>query len=145
MVPMPFILVNIVLDRLSVILFCITSAALLSRYPRANRYLPPQLRRKRTLAFIAQAFVVAVLSIVVVRGSARLTSGSIDSSTIVDLFFYIGLINSMVLTCQFLDARYFLNTPKVQRRLLIGMVSVVVVSLSAVVVLTAVFGLFTIR
>ena len=145
MVAMPYILVNIVLGRLSLILFCITSAALLSQYPRANRYLPPQLRKQRTLAFVAQALVLAVLSIVVVRGWARLSNGSIYSSYIVDVFFYIGLINSVALTYQFLDARYFLNTPKVQRRLLIGMVSVVVVSLSAIVVLTAVVGLFTIR
>jgi len=77
MVPMPYILVNIVLGRLSLILFCLTSAALLSQYPRANRYLPPQLRKERTLAFVAQALVLAVLSIVVVRGWARLRNGFI--------------------------------------------------------------------
>lgn len=145
MVAMPYILVNIVLGILSLILFCITSAALLSQYPRANRYLPPQLRKKRALAFVAQALVLAVLSIVVVRGWAGLRNGFIYSSHIFDVFFYIGLINSVVLTCQFLDARYFLNTPKVQRLLLIGMVSVAMISLSAIVVLTAVVGLFIIR
>ena len=145
MVAMPYILVNIVLGILSLILFCITSAALLSQYPRANRYLPPQLRKKRTLAFVAQALVLAVLSIVVVRGWTGLRNGFIYSSHIFDVFFYIGLINSVVLTCQFLDARFFLNTPTVQRWLLIGMVSVAMISLSAIVVLTAVVGLFIIR
>jgi len=135
MVPMPYILVNIVLDRLSLILFCITSAALLCQYPRANLYLPAPLRNRKTLAFVAQALVLAALSMVVVRGRARL----------VDLFFYIGLVNSVVLTYQFLDARMFLNTPRIQRRLLIGMMSVVTISISAIVVLTAVVGLFTIR
>jgi hypothetical protein len=145
MVAVPYILVNIVLGRLSLILFCITSAALISQSPRTNRYLPPQLRKERTLAFVAQVLVLAVLSVVVVRGWARLRNGFIYSSHIFDVFFYSGLINSVVLTCQFLDARHFLNTPKMQRRLLIGTVSVVMISLSAIVVIAAVVGLFVIR
>jgi len=71
MVAMPYILVNLVLEIFSFILFCTTSAALLSKYSLTNRYLPAQLRNHRTLAFIAQGMVVSVLSIVVVLVKAR--------------------------------------------------------------------------
>lgn len=145
MVAMPYILVNIVLGRLSLILFCITSAALLAQYPPANRYLPAQLRTPRPIAFVAQAAVLAVLAIVVVFGLARLRGGFVYSSYLFDLFWLIGVVNAVVLTYQFLDGRYFLSAPKVQRRLMIGLLSVVLISAFVVVVATAVVGLFTIR
>jgi len=145
MIPMPYILVNIVLGTLSLICFCITSAALLSRYPLANRYLPAQLRRQRTRAFVTQGLVLAVLSIAVLRGMARLRNGYLLSLYLYDLFLYIGLINSVVLAYQFLDKRYFLNRPRVRRRLLIAMFSVVIISAAVIVVATTVVGLFIIR
>ena len=40
MVAMPFILVNLVLEIFSLSVFCMTSAALLSKYSVTNRYLP---------------------------------------------------------------------------------------------------------
>ena len=145
MVAMPYILVNIVFGRLSLILFWITSAALLSQYRQTNRYLPAPLRTPRAVAFVAHALVLAVLSLVVMSAWVRLGRGFLYSSSIFDLLFSIGLINAAVLTYQFLDARYFLNTPKVRRRLLIGTVSVVTISVLAIVVVTAVVGLFIIR
>jgi len=71
MIAMPYIVVNMVLGILSLIFFCITSAALLSRYPLANFYLPAQLRNQKILAFVAQGLVLSVLSIVVVLVRAR--------------------------------------------------------------------------
>ena len=145
MVAMPYILVNIVLGKLSLIFFCITSAALLSKYPLANLYLPARLRNRKILAFVAHGLVLLVLSIVVVLVMARLRKTFIYSVFIFELFFYIGFVNSVVLAYQFLDKRYFLNTPKVQRRLLIAIFSVVMTAVPVIVVIIAVYGLFIIR
>lgn len=146
MVAMPYILVDMVLNILSLIFFCITSAALLSRYTSANRYLPAQLRNQKTLAFVAQGLVLSVLSIAVVLVSARVRNVSyILSPFIFELFFCLGVINSVVLSYQFLDRRYLLNTPKVQRRLLIAIISVVMTSVPVIAVVTAVVGLFIIK
>lgn len=145
MVAMPYILVNMVSDVLSLILFCMTSAALLSKYRVTNRYLPAQLRNHKILAFVAQGLVLLVLSIVVVHVTARGRTAFIIARFIFELFFYIGFANSVVLTYQFLDGRYFLNTPKVQRRLSIGTCAVVITSAAFIAVAIAVVGLFTIR
>ena len=61
MVAMPYILVNLVLEIFSFILFCTTGAALLSKYSLTNRYLPARWRNRRTLAFVAQGLVCAVV------------------------------------------------------------------------------------
>jgi hypothetical protein len=145
MVAMPYILVNMVSDVLSLILFCATSAALLSKYPWTNRYLPAQLRNHRILAFAAQGLVLSVLSIGVVfaMGSGRTTF--LFARFIFGLFFYVGFANSVVLTYQFLDGRYFLKTPKIQRRLLIATCAVVMTSAAAIAVAIALVGLLTIR
>ena len=145
MVAMPYILVDIVLGILSVIFFSITTAAILFRYPSANRYLPPQLRNHQTLVFIAQWFVLSVFSIAVVLLYARVRNGYLFSPFIFDLFFCLGLINSVVLSYRFLDGRYFQNVPKAQRRLLLAIVSVLMTSIPAFAVLTAVVALFIIK
>jgi hypothetical protein len=59
--------------------------------------------------------------------------------------FYVGFINSVVLAYQFMDKRYFLSMPKLQRRLLIAVFSLVMTSVPVVAVITAVVGLFIIR
>jgi hypothetical protein len=145
MIAMPYIVVDMVLDILSLIFFCVTSAALLSRYPLANLYLPARLRNQRTLAFVAQGLVLSALSIVVVLVVARLRNRSIFWPFMGDLFSFLGLINSLVLAYQFLDKRYFLNMPKVQRQLLLAIVSVAMTFVPFIVVVTAVVGLFVIR
>jgi hypothetical protein len=50
-----------------------------------------------------------------------------------------------VLAYLFLDQRYFLNTPKVQRRLLLAIVSVAMTFVPFIVVVTAVVGSFVIK
>jgi hypothetical protein len=142
MIAMPYIVVDMVLDILSLIFFCVTSAALLSRYPLANLYLPARMRHRRTLAFVAQGLVLTVFSMLVV---ARLRNRSILWPFMGDLFSFIGLINSLVLAYLFLDQRYFLNTPKVQRRLLLAIVSVAMTFVPFIVVVTAVVGSFVIK
>ncbi len=142
MIAMPYILVDIVLGELSLLLFCITTAALLSGYSLANAYLPARLRYKRTLAFVAHALAL----IVIVRVMAKLGRvSSLSSPFFSDILCGIGLMNSVVLAYQFVDARYFLNRPKVQRRLLLVIVSLVMTLVPFIVVVTAVFGLFVIK
>ena len=145
MIAMPYILVDIVLSKLSLIFFCITGAALLCRYPWSNLWLPAQLRNRKVLAFVAHGLVLSVLSIVVIHVVARLGHLPTFSPRIYDWFFSIGLIISMVLVYQFLDTRYFQNTPRAPRRLLIGILSLVMTVVPALVVVTAVVGLFVIR
>jgi len=145
MIPMPYILVNMVFAILSLIFFSMTSAALLSKYPSANRLLLASLRNRRVLAFAGQALLVSALSIIAVFVMARLRGGYTFSLFIFDLFFYIGFINSLVLAYQFIDRRFFLNTPKFQRRLLIATLSLLLTSVPVIAVATAVVGLFIIK
>lgn len=145
MVAMPYILVDIVLGIVSLIFFCVTSAALLSRYPSAGFYLPAGLRDRRALAFLAQLVVLSVASIAAVFLFAIGRNTRLWSPFLFDVLFCIGLVNSVVLAFQFMDRRYFLGVPRIRRWLLLGAFSVVVTFVPAVAVLTAVVGLFTIR
>ena len=141
MVAMPYILVNIVLGIVALIFFCMTSAALLSRYPAGNFYLPRQLRSRKAVAFVAQAVAIAALSSI-----ALLASGMrLSSPYLSDALFFIGLVNAVILAYGFMDRRYFLNTPALPRRLLIGTFSVVVAFVPTFAVVIAVVGLFVIR
>lgn len=144
MIAMPYIVVDMVLALLSLIFFCVTSAALLSKYPSANLYLPVRLRR-RPLAFVAHGFVLSVLSIVVVLAWARLRDVHPFSTFIPDLLFLIALVNSIVLAYQLLNRRCFLSMPTVRRQLLIAVLSVVMTTVPALAVIMAVIGLFVIR
>jgi hypothetical protein len=141
MVAMPYILVNIVLGGVALIFFCVTSAALLSRYPAGNFYLPRQLRDRKAIAFVIQALVITALSSV-----ALLASGiRLSSPYLSDALFFIGLVNAVILAYGFMDRRYFLNTPTLPRRLLIGTFSVVAAFVPTFAVVIAVVGLFVIR
>jgi hypothetical protein len=141
MVAMPYILVNIVLGIVALIFFCVTSAALLSRYPAGNSYLPRQLRSRKATAFVAQAVVITALSSI-----ALLASGiRLSSPYLSDALFFIGLANAVILAYGFMDRRYFLNTPTLRRRLLIGAFSVVAAFVPTFAVVIAVVGLFVIR
>ena len=145
MIPMPYILVNMVFALLSLIFFSMTSAALLSKYPSANRWLLASLRNRRILAFAGQALLLSALSILAVFVMARLTGGYTFSLFIFDLFFYIGFANSVVLAYQFMDKRFFLNTAKFQRRLMIAIFSIVMTSVPVIAVAAAVIRLFIIK
>lgn len=145
MVPMPYILVDIVLGIVSLIFFCVSSAALLSRYPAAGFYLPARLRDRRALAFAAQGVMLSVVSILAVLLFAKWRNTRIFSPFLFDVFFCVGLVNSVVLAFQFMQKRYFLSVPKLRRRLLLGTLSIVVTFVPAVAVVVAVVGLFTIR
>src|SRR5262245_10552919 len=127
MIAMPYILVDIVFSRLSPLFFSITGAALLSRYPRTSFWLPARLRNRRMPAFVAHGLVLSVLSMVAIHVVARMANISTISPRISDPFFFAGLINSLVLAYLFMDRRYFLNTPKLQRRLVIAALSLVAV------------------
>jgi len=145
MVAMPFILVNLVLEIFSLIVFCMTSAALLSKYSFTNRYLPARVRDHRTLAFVAQALLLFVLSIVVVLVLARGRNVFIVEQSIFEWFFYVAFANSVVLTYQFLDGRYLRNMPKILRRLLMAIGAVVMTAAAAITVLAGAVKLFMMR
>jgi len=146
MVAMPYILVNLVLEIFSWILFCMTSAALLSKYSFTNRYLPAQLRTRKALAFVAQGLVLAVLSIVVVLVVARGRKPVfIVAQSVFEWFFNIGFVNSVALTYQFLDSRYFRSMPTVPRRLVFAIGAVVMSSAAAIAVFAGALKLFMFR
>jgi hypothetical protein len=143
MVAMPYILVNIVLDRLSIIIFCITSAALLYKHPFAKIYLPAQLKSRHKLSFAVHTLFIAVLSVVTAQILAR--AANKYSLYIFDIYFCIGFINSAVLVYRFLDRRYFLHRPRIQRRLIIGALSVAMISILVIAVDIVVIALFIIK
>ena len=141
MVAMPYILVGIVLGMVSLLFFCVTSAALLSRYPAANLYLPQQLRSRKRIVFVVQAVLLAALAFAVVKaGGMRLTSPYVS-----DVLFCIGLVNAVILAYAFMNRRYFLTMPALPRRLLIATFSVVAAFIPALAVVIAIVGLFVIR
>lgn len=145
MVAMPYILVNIVLDALSLLLFCLTSAALLSRCEFAAAWLPPPLRQRRAAAFVAYALMLALVLIAAARATGGFRSLHMVSVPIYDVFLYIGTVNSVVLIYQTMSKHWFLNTPALQRRLLLTIMSVVMTFVPVIAVVIAVFGLFVIR
>ena len=145
MIAMPYILVGIVLDFLSLILFCVTSAALLARWPRAGFYLPARFRDRRMPAFFAHLAVLAAVSMLVLLVGAKLWHLNLHSPWVADALFCIGLVNAAVLLYLFLERRYLLSKPQLLRQLLFGTVSVAVTSVSAVAVIVAVTVLFVIR
>ena len=145
MVAMPYILVNIVLDALSLLLFCLTSAALLSRFAFAASWLPPPPRQRRAAAFVAYALTLALVLIAAARVMGGFRSRHVLSVPIYDVFLYTGTVNSVVLIYQAMSKRCFLNTPALQRRLLLTIMSVVMTFVPVIAVVIAVFGLFVIR
>jgi hypothetical protein len=145
MVAMPYYLVNIVLDIFSLVLFCMTSVALLFRSLVAS-WLPPRLRRRKTLTLIVtQGLVLSALAMVAMRVVSRLKYVYIFSLPLFEVLFFIGALNCMVLAYQFLDKRCFLSMPKIPRRLLIALCSAVVTGVPLLAVVTAVVGLFIIK
>jgi hypothetical protein len=145
MVAMPYILVNIVLDALSLLFFSLTSAALLSRSAFATSWLPPALRQRRAAAFVAYALMLALVLIAAARVMGGFRSLYVLSVPIYDVFLSIGAVNSMVLIYQAMSKRWLLNTPALQRRLLLTIMSVVMTFVPVIAVVIAVFGLFVIR
>jgi hypothetical protein len=145
MIAMPYILVDIVLSILGLIFFCVTSTALLSTYPLASLYLPAPLRRRKAVVVLAHGLVVSALSITVVLVITRFGRVRIHSPVIADVSFLLGVMNAVVLAYRYTDRRYFLNTPALQRRLLLGAVSLVSSLVPVIAIVTAVVGLFTIR
>ena len=133
MVAMPYILANIVLGVLSWLLFCVTSAALLSKYA--------SLGSRRVRAFLAH-LAALLLTSVAVGHLAELRTSSPDVS---DTLFFVALANAIVLAYQFMDRRYFLAMSRVPRALLLGSFSVLATCAAAFAMVTAVVGLTVIR
>ena len=145
MIAMPYILVGIILDILSLILFCVTSAALLARWPRAGLYLPARFRDRRLVAFLAHFAVLSTLLLSALMVGAKLWYVNLHTLWVSDSLFTIGVLNAAVLLYLFLDKRYLLSRPRLLRWLLLGTASVVLTSICTVAVIIAVTVLFVIR
>ena len=145
MVAMPYILVTIITDILSLLYFCLTSAVLLSKYPVTNRYLPPFLRRRRVVAFVAHSILLVGLLSLGVFVTDTLRNVHLGSLFIFELLFAIGFAQSLVLAYQFLSKRLFLHMPNFRRHILIALCSVVMVSVPVFAVMTVVVNVFVIR
>lgn len=140
MVAMPYLLVNIVLGAISMLLLGVTSAALV-----VSLWLPAQPRSRRMLVFLALAVGLSVLPIVAVRLLQLSRHDYVSPQPFYDLAFSIGLVNSVVLVYRFLGRRCFRGTSKIRRRLLLGVLSVLMTMVSAFAVVEAVVALCTIR
>ena len=148
MVPMPYILVNIVMDVFSFVLFCTTSVALLCRSRLASRWLPAQFRQRKTLTLIVtQGMLLVVLWMVAMRVVARWKYVYLFSRalSLFDVLFFVGAANSAVLVYQFLDARCFLSMSNLRRRVLIALCSAVVTCIPLLAAVIAIVGLFIIK
>src|SRR5262249_33027311 len=146
MVAMPYILVNIVMDIVSLGLFCTTSVALIGSSRLARRWLPAPLTQRSVLTLIVtEGFVLLALSILAMPVVLRLRYVYIFSLSVFDVLFSIGALNCAVLAYQLLDTRYFLNMPALPRRLLIAVCSAVVTGVPLLAVIIAVVGLFIIK
>lgn len=141
MVAMPYILVDIVLGFVSLTVFSVATAALLARYPSTGFYLPPRIRERKAIAFVAHA---ALLCVAVIIG-AKLAGIRLASPDLSDVLFFVGLFNAVILAYQFIDRRYFLGTPQLPRRMLIATVSLLVTLIPALALVVTVVGLFVIR
>ena len=140
MVAMPYILVNLVLGAFSLLLFGVTSAALIT-----GLFLGGQPRSRRTFVFVALALALSVLPIVGLHVAQRAVGTYVSPQPLYDLLFLIGLINSVVLAYRFLNTRWLLDTPKVRRRLALSVASVVVAVVPALAVVAMVYRLCVIR
>jgi hypothetical protein len=89
--------------------------------------------------------VISAISVIAVLAFAKFAGMRTSSPVISDTLFFVALINSAVLAYQFLDKRFLLLTPKLQRRVLLGMGSVLISVVPAFAIVVAIVGLFTIR
>jgi len=136
MVAMPYILVTIVLDLLSIPFFSLTSTGLLLNFRLAKKLLPERLWTPAWVPFA----VIALLMTSLATG-VRLLAGRV----VFGIFGWAGFINSLVLVYRFLDKRWFLGRPQVLRRLLIALLSAVVTTAAVIAIQAVVVVLFVIR
>ena len=143
MVPMPYILVNIVLDYAALALLCVTSAMLLYRH-FARRGSRPASR------FISRLLWVTVLALLVALVARTLSFllqryAHVSRFTVSDVCALVGTVNAVVLAYGFMNRRCFLDRPGARRRLLLGALSVLVTLIPITLIAAVVTALFVIR
>ena len=143
MVPMPYILVNIVLDYLSFALLCVTSAMLLYRRFATSRPRSAPGIVRRVLSVAALALLIALLAWAV--SFALKHYGHLSRITLFDFCFYAGTFNAVVLAYGFMSRRWFLNRPRALRRLLLAALSVIATLVPITLIATVVTALFVIK
>lgn len=140
MVPMPYILVNIVLDYIAFVLVCVTGAMLVDRR-FVSRYVASIAGRVLFVAVLAS--LIALLAWAVSFALQRYTH--ISRVTLFDVCFYVGTFNTIVLVYGFMNRRWFLHRPRALRRVLIAALSIVATLVPVFVVVTVVTALFVIK
>ena len=142
MIPMPYILVNIVFSVVSVVVFGTATAAILAQYGLAGFYLPARIRHHRVILFAAHGLVLIALTSLMLHffgQTLRLPS------VVANVLFWSGVVISMILLYGFMNRHWFLRMPKVGRRLLIGCLSILIPFIVANALIAAVVALFIIK
>lgn len=136
MIAMPYILVVIVLDMLSVPYFSLTTTALLYRRAIVRKYMPGWLSARAWVSFAVPALLLTALAL-----GLRLIAGT----GVFPIYAYVGFANSLVLVYLFLNKRCFLRSPNALRRLLNALLSGAIATAAVAVVQVIVVTLFVIR
>lgn len=104
-----------------------------------KRILP--LKVYRVLAFLAVASTLAALVIGVVQMLTRVIHAFAFPLHLFEALFCVALLNAMVLAYRYLAKRWFRGMPATPRRLLIGVLSIVVVLVLGLAILIAAYAL----
>ena len=133
---MPYILVVIVLDMLSVPYFSLTSTALLLRTAAAKRYMPEWLSSRGWVSFAVPALLMTSVALAV-----RLLVGTV----VFQVYAWVGFVNSLVIVYLFLSKRWFLRRPRAFRTILNALLSLTINTAALYAVQAIVVVLFVIR
>lgn len=136
MIAMPYIVVVIVLDMLSVPYFSLTTTALLLRLAFVRKHLPGWLSARAWVSFTVPALLLTALAL-----GLRLIAGT----GVFPIYAYLGFANSLVLAYLFLNKRCFLRSPRALRRILNALLSAAITTAAVAVVQLIVITLFVIR
>ena len=136
MVPMPYILVNIVLDYMAFALLCVTSAMLLY----------PHFARSRSRPLLSATVLVLLVALVAWALSFLLRRyAHVSRFAISDACALVGTFNAVVLAYRFMNRRCFLDRPRALRRVLLAALSVVATLVPITLIAAVVTALFVIK
>jgi len=136
MIAMPYIVVVIVLDMLSVPFFSLTTTALLYRLALVRKHMPGWLSARAWVSFAVPALLLTALAL-----ALRLIAGT----GVFPIYAYVGFANSLVLVYLFLNKRCFLRSPRALRGILNALLSATITTAAVAVVQLIVVALFVIR
>jgi hypothetical protein len=142
---MPYILVNFVLEILSVIYFSLSTAALLYKRPIAIGFLPSGMQNRKWVLFVFYALLLTVTCFGAAYILLHTNNAYYHSISIFELFLFVGFVNSVVLFYKFLSRRYFLSMSRFWRGSVIALLSISANYVAFNVIVFIVTILFVIR